>query len=130
MSAAGRWVRVADGLADGVGETGAGSVAMGAGVLAALLTAGVAIPATGAGACDVAATTGAAALKAGIAVDLADAGDFVVRDTVGAAARVGAALGLLAVGWCGVAVTAAGDAWPSGGAADRPGGLALAVGVA
>jgi hypothetical protein len=50
MSAAGRWVCVADGLADGVGETGAGSVVTGAGALAALLAAGVAIPATEVGA--------------------------------------------------------------------------------
>jgi hypothetical protein len=60
MSAVGRWVCVADALADGVGETGAGSVAPGPGALAvlfalfalfallALFAVGVAIPAIGA----------------------------------------------------------------------------------
>jgi hypothetical protein len=50
MSAVGRWVCVADGLADGVGETGAGSVVTGAEALAALPAAGLAIPVTGVGA--------------------------------------------------------------------------------
>lgn len=50
MSAAGRWVCVADGLADGVRETGVGSVAAGAEALAGLPAAGAAFPETGVGA--------------------------------------------------------------------------------
>lgn len=50
MSADGRWVCVADGLADGVGETGVGSVVTEAEPLAVLLAAGAAIPVTGVGA--------------------------------------------------------------------------------
>jgi len=70
----------------------------------------------------VVATTGAVALEVGIAVDLTGAGNCEVLDPVGVAAPVGEAAGLVAVGL--------GDAWPSGGAVDRLGGLALAVGAA
>jgi hypothetical protein len=134
MSAVGRRVCVADGLADGdgPGEAGVGSVVPGAGALAVLLASGAAIPVTGVGAWDAVAATGAVALEVGIAVDAVDAvdlaGDGEVFDTVGVAARVGvaapvgAATGLAATGLRGVVVTV-GDAWfsggwPSGGAAD------------
>jgi hypothetical protein len=46
----GRWLGVADGRADGAGATEAGSVAPGAGAVAALLAAGAAVPVTGVGA--------------------------------------------------------------------------------
>jgi uncharacterized membrane protein YhiD involved in acid resistance len=49
MSAAGRLVRVADGVASGVGKTGAGSVVTGAETLAALLAADATVPVPEAG---------------------------------------------------------------------------------
>jgi hypothetical protein len=48
MSAIGRWAGVADGLAEGVGEAGAGLAVTGAEALAFLPAAGAAIPETGA----------------------------------------------------------------------------------
>jgi hypothetical protein len=49
MSATGRWVGVADGLADGNGKAGAGSVVTGAEAVAVVLAAGVAVPVVGVG---------------------------------------------------------------------------------
>ena len=120
-SAVGRWVCV--GFADGMGETGPGSVAAGAAALAALLADGAAIAATGLGACDVAAAAGAVVLALGTAVDSIGVGACEAADPVGAtdalvvAAPVGAAAGRVAVV---LGVVAAGDVWPpeEGRAAD------------
>ena len=96
---------------------------IGAGALAALLDAGVAIPVTEVGA----PATGGAALAGDIAVDLTCAGNCVVPDTagvadsvdvadaVGVAALLGEATELAAVDSADVAVPVAG-AWLSGDA--------------
>jgi len=128
MSAVGRWVCVAEALADGAGETGVGSVVAAAGTLAVLLAADAAIPVTGV-ASDVVAAAGAVAREVGIAADPTGAADCEVLDSVGVAAPVGEVTGLVATGLVGVAVTV-GDAWSSAGVVDRLGELALAVGVA
>ena len=121
MSAIGRWVCVAGGLADGVRETAVGSVVTGAGALAALLAAGAVVPVTGADASGVSVVAadawGVVALEAGTdadAVDLTCAGDCAALDTVGESDPVGMAeaAGLVAVGLAATAVTM-GDAWPA-----------------
>jgi hypothetical protein len=122
MSAIGRRVCFADGLADGVGCTAAGFVV--ADALAwpawpALPAGGADIPVTEAGACDVAATADAVVLEVDSAFDRSDVvlDTTGVTDTVGVAARVGEDPELVAAGLDGAVVTA-GDAWLSAAAAD------------
>jgi hypothetical protein len=122
MSAAGRLARVADGPADGVGKTGAGSVLTGAAALAALLAPGTAVPVTGADGWCVAATAGAVALEAGLAVELAGTGTCEVREAAGVTGTVAVAPPVsevtgVAAGLGGGAVTV-GAAWRSVGAVD------------
>jgi hypothetical protein len=125
MSAMGRLVWVAGGLAGRVGKTGADPVVTGAGALAALLTAGTAVPVPGVGGRGVAATAaavaeaarvaaaeaGVAAPAEGVAAGLALTADWDVPGAVGVAAPADEATGLVVAGPGGVVETAA-DAWP------------------
>jgi hypothetical protein len=135
MSATGRWLCVADGLAeglaDGVGETAVGSVVAEAETRGVLRAAGTAMSVTGVSPLDTAAAVGAVTREVRAAAGLTDAVSCLVLDTLGVAACVAARMEgtwLVAAGLEGVTVTM-GDAWPSPGAVGCLCGTALAVGV-